>query len=75
MVANQKEQMNVTTTNKSKDFYQETLDAMPHHLYQTIMFNKVITHKSKGDEHHQNHKGWGRVICWWMLEKFGKNIL
>jgi hypothetical protein len=59
-----------------KVFYQETLDAMPHHLYQTIMLKRVVTHKSKGDEHHQNHKrgGGGGVIYWGILDNLGKEI-
>jgi len=77
---NQNKETNVTTTNKSKDFYQETLDAMPHHMHQTIMFKRVVAHKSKGDEHPQNHKrgcggGGVGVIYWWILEKLGKDIL
>jgi hypothetical protein len=72
---NQNKEINVIVANKSKKNYQETLDTMPHHLYRTIMLKKVITHKSKGDEHHQNHKRGGGAICWWMLEKLGKDNL
>jgi len=57
---NRNKKTNVTAVNKLKDFYQETLDTMPHHLYQTIVLKRVVTHKSKGDEHHQNHKRGGR---------------
>jgi hypothetical protein len=51
--------MNIIVANRSKEKnnHLETLDTMPHHLYQTIMLKKIVTHKSKGDEHHQNHKG------------------
>jgi len=76
---NRNKKTNVTAVNKLKDFYQETLDTMPHHLYQTIVLKRVVTHKSKGDEHHQNHKrgggGGGGAVCWGRVGKLGKDIL